>query len=192
MKKTVLLLLLPLMLAVAPCPVFSQGNDNQDQSQTEEDQEDEEGDEEGSAEDEEGSRRFWQAILPGGNYMVALDRVSSVSMHSYVLNTQLLVNEVVIDTNGRALARFYHVTHAAENAGSGSARTVVERGRQVLDRAGQRVETDVHNLPQKDYPATSHAGMIEYRILNLADLKALHKSLQSAWESGRRRTLTIR
>ena len=31
-------------------------------------------------------RRFWQASLPGGHYMVALDRISNISMHEYVLD----------------------------------------------------------------------------------------------------------
>ena len=34
--------------------------------------------------------------------------------------------------------------------------------------------------------------MIEFRILNLADLKALYTSVQTAWESGRGRTITVR
>ena len=192
MKKTALLLLVPLMLASAPYPAFAQGNNDRNQNQNQTDEEEEEDDEETTAEDEESSRRFWQAKLPGGNYMAALDRISSVSMHQYVLNTQLLVNEVVIDTNGRALARFYHVAHVAEGGASATASTVRERGRQVLDRAGQQAGIDFHNLPQKDYPATSHAGMIEFRILNLADLKALYTSVQTAWESGRGRTITVR
>ena len=190
MKKTALLVLLPLMLAATPSSLFAQANDNQNQSQTDQ-EEDKDEEEETTAEEGEGSKRFWQATVPGGNYMVAIDRISSVSMHEYVLDA-LLVNEVVIDTNGRALARFYHIGTIADAAASSTGSRVVERGRQLVDQAGQRANTNIHNLPQKSYPTTTHAGMIEYRILNLADLKALYKNVQSAWESGRGKTITVR
>jgi hypothetical protein len=152
----------------------------------------EEDDEESSAEETDDNRRFWQAGVPGGHYMVALDRIASISMHQYVLDGQLLVNEMVIDTNGRSLARFYHVTTVAEGSNSATARKVVERGQELLDRAGQRAGTNAHNLAQKNYPTTSHAGMVEYRILDLRDLDALHRSVKSAWETGRGRRITLK
>lgn len=200
MKKTALLLLLTGMAFAVPTTSFAQGgnnrqNQNQNQNDEEEDDEEKEDEEEEESNAKEGigSKRFWQATLPSGDYMVAIDRISSISMHQYVLDGQLVVNEMVVDTNGRAIARFYHVVTTTEAAaGSTSAGKAVERGRQLLDQAGQRVGTDIHNLAQKNYPTTSHAGMVEYRIINLNDLKALYKSLQSAWESNSGKTITIK
>jgi len=198
MKKTALLLLLTGMVFAVPSVSPAQGNNNNNgQNQNQDNEEDEEEDEEkedekSTAEEGEGPKRFWQATLPGGNYMVAIDHISSISIHEYVLDAQLLVNEVVVDTNGRALARFYHVAPVAESAGTATTTRVLERGRQLVDQAGQRAGTDIHNLAQKNYPTTSHSGMIEYRILNLSDLKALYKNLQSAWETGKGKTITIR
>jgi hypothetical protein len=34
--------------------------------------------------------------------------------------------------------------------------------------------------------------MIEYRILDLRDLRALYKSLQNAWETGKGRRITLK
>lgn len=195
MKKTALLLLLTGMVLSVPTAGHAQGNNNnnngQNQNQNDQDDEDEE-DEDSNAEESESPKRFWQATLPCGNYMVAIDRISSISMHEYVLDGQLLVTEVVVDTSGRALARFYHVASVTEAAGANTATRLAERGRQLVDQAGERAGTNVHNLAQKNYPTTSHAGMVEYRVLNLNDLKALYKSLQSAWESNRGKTITIR
>jgi len=63
-----------------------------------------------NTEDSPRANRFWQATLPGGHYMVALDRISSVSRHRYLLDGALIVDEVTIDSLGQALARFYHIS----------------------------------------------------------------------------------
>lgn len=147
--------------------------------------------EETNASESSGPDRFWQASVSGGHYMVALERISNISMHEYVLDGNLIVNEVTIDTAGRAMARFYHIDPVAADTGRGGVDRVVERGRELLDRAGQRAGTEVHEMVQKNYPATTHAGMIEYRILHLPDLRALYDSVREAWTDGRGRTLTI-
>jgi len=193
MKKALLLpflaglLLAPPLAAQGQTPADggqSRGGNNAEQSNG--------SDEESNTEEDDGPRRFWQASLPGGHYMVAIDRIASISMHQYVLDANLLVDEVVVDTNGRGLARFYYVTSVAEDSGSPTAGRVVAKGRELLERAGQRAGTNVHELAQKNYPTTSHAGMIEYRLLDRRDLEELYKSLKNAWETGRGRRLTVR
>ena len=57
-----------------------------------------------------GPNRFWQATLGGGHFMVALDRIASVSRQKYVLDGAVIVDEVTVDTVGQALARFYYIT----------------------------------------------------------------------------------
>jgi hypothetical protein len=109
-----------------------------------------------------------------------------------VLDAQLLVTEMVIDTSGRSLARFYYVTSVAESSGSATAARVVGKGRELLDRAGQRAGSNALDLAQKNYPTTSHAGMVEYRMLDLRDLNALYKSVQNAWETGKGRRITVK
>ena len=195
MKKTALLYLFAsLFLAV---PAHSQAIDDvvddvdrSTQSGDEPEEKDEA--EESKAEESDANRRFWQAAIPGGHYMVSLSSITAISMHQYVLDTQLLVTEMVIDTNGRSLARFYYVTSVAEESGSASAARVVQKGRELLDRAGQRAGTNALDLAQKNYPTTSHAGMVEYRLLDLRDLNALYKSVQSAWETGKGRKITVK
>lgn len=142
--------------------------------------------------EEDGPRRFWQASLPGGNYMVAIDHIASVSIHEYLLDKVLIVNEVTIDAGGRCLARFYHIAPVTDATNSATAARVVEKGRELLDRAGRRAGVELHNMAEKTYPTTTHAGMVEYRILDLRDLDALYASVQQAWETGRGRKFTVK
>lgn len=135
--------------------------------------------------------RFWEAAIgESGHYMVALDRISSISRHQYILNGNALVDEVTIDSVGQSLARFYHIrplTDAADGAPASAASRIIERGRELVDQAAGRIGTKAHEMVVKTYPDTTHARSIEYRILSASDLEALHKSMRTAWESGKGR-----
>lgn len=142
--------------------------------------------------DSNGPNRFWQATLDGGHYMVALDRISSVSRHRYVLDGAVIVDEVTVDTIGQALARFYFISPITDATASNAATKLVERGQELIDQAAERTGTDVHNMVVKKYPETSHAKTIEYRILSEKDLTSLYDSVRTSWENGRGRKFTTK
>ncbi len=139
------------------------------------------------ASDTPSSDRFWQATLEGGHYMVALDRITAVSRHRYVLDGAVIVDEVTIDTHGQALARFYFIQPVTAAAAPNAATKVVERGKEILDQAAERAGIDIQNMVVKKYPVTSHAKSIEYRILSEEGLTSLYESVKTSWENGRGR-----
>ncbi len=149
-------------------------------------------DEEVKTGDTAGPNRFWQATLSGGHFMVALDRISSVSRHQYVLDGALIVDEVTVDTIGQALARFYYITPITDSAPGNTASELANRGRELVDKAAQRAGADVQNMVVKKYPVTSHAKTIEYRILSEAELSSLYSSVRASWETGRGRKFTAK
>jgi hypothetical protein len=137
--------------------------------------------------DSAGPGRFWQATLSGGHYMVALDRITSVSRHKYVLDGSLMIDEVTVDTLGQALARFYFITPITDAAPGKTLSGLATRGKELIDKVAQATGTEVQNMVVKKYPDTSHAKSIEYRILSEGELSALYASVCSAWETGRGR-----
>ncbi len=140
--------------------------------------------------------RFWQATLPGGHYMVALDRISSVSRHRYVLDGAVIVDEVTVDSLGQALARFYFIspiTDAASGSSTGNtASKMAERGMELLGKAANTAGTEIHEMVVKKFPETTHARTIEYRLLSAEELTSLHESVRNAWESGRGRKFSLK
>ena len=139
--------------------------------------------------------RFWQASLPGGHYMVALDRISAVSRHRYVLDGAVIVDELTVDALGQALARFYYIepiTDSVGGAAGDAARRLANRGEQLIEGAARNAGTDVHEMVVKKFPETTHARTIEYRVLSETELAALHKSVLTAWEKGRGRKIVIK
>jgi hypothetical protein len=182
MSKKTLLPLLLISLAIT-CPIHGQ-NPPADPENTK------------KTEDSPQSNRFWQASLPGGHYMVALDRISSVSRHQYVLDGALLVDEVTVDALGQALARFYFIqpiTDAARGNSTGAAAArIVDRATELVDKAGRTAGVDIHQMVVKKFPETTHSKTIEYRLLSAEELGALHNSVRSAWENGRGRKFAVK
>lgn len=138
----------------------------------------------------DGPRRFWQANVAGGNYMVAIDRISSISKHSYLIDGAAVVHEVTIDTTGQALARFYYIE--PPKTASTAANQLIDRSKQLVDEYSKRSGNDVSTMVVKKYPETTHAKSIEYRLLSEAEINALYNSVKDAWETGRGRKFNVK
>lgn len=144
-----------------------------------------------NASDQEDLKRFWQLTLPDGHFMVALDRIASISRSSYLLDGGLIVTEVTIDTVGNSLCRIYQITPAAEKSNSSAAQRLGQRARDLSGRAAEVTGSDVATIVQKNYPTTTHAKTVEYRVAEVATLDALYLSLNRAWREGQGRNFSI-
>lgn len=138
------------------------------------------------------SKRFWEADLPGGNYMVALDRISAVSKHSYIISKSLVVHEVNVQTSGSGLVRFYTFEAVGENSESNIAKNLIDRGKGILEQGGRRAGVDTNTTVEKEYPITTHAHTIEYRLFDSGDLNQLYGSLKRAWKENRGRKFSVK
>lgn len=182
MFRKTLLLWLALFLV---CPAFSQ---------TETDGETDGGKktEEPKTADSPLQTRFWQASLSGGQFMVALDRIASVSRHKYLLDGAFVVDEVTVDTVGQALARFYFIRPVSDELSRNPVKNLSDLAEKVVGDVADKAGVDVHNMVIKTYPGTTHAKTIEYRLLTEQDLTSLYTSVSTAWESGRGRKFTAK
>ncbi|WP_411828149.1 hypothetical protein [Luteolibacter sp. AS25] len=139
--------------------------------------------------DEVGLTRFWEAILTDGSFLVALDRISSISRHKYILDGALIVDEVTVDTSGQALARFYYISPLTSEGPAAIAGVVgkgIDRVTELADGKGAHLQ----NMVVKKYPVTTHAKSIEFRILSEKQLTDLFESAEKAWKSGKGRVFT--
>lgn len=136
---------------------------------------------------------FWQATLPGGAFVVQVNKITSVSRHRYLLDGALVVDEVTVDTTGQSLARFYFITPVGGAGGTAgdTANAALERGKGLLDAVGQRTGMDLDNMVIKKYPETTHARTIEYRIPTEAQLTSLFNSAKQAWQTGQGGQFTV-
>lgn len=142
--------------------------------------------------DSAGPPRFWQASVGGGHFMVALDRIVSVSRHKYLLDGAVIVDEVTVDTVGQALARFYFIEPVTSATPGNAAAGITKRAQELLENASERVGGGLEDMVGKKYGVTSHAKSIEYRVMSATTLTALYASVRSAWESGRGRQFNVK
>lgn len=124
--------------------------------------------------------KMWRCNLQGGSYSVALRSIVSVSSHEYVIDGAVRVTEVNIDTSGNALARFYYLEPSTPNAPLGIGAGTIEKAQQMLQEGAERSGQDVWKKVVKNYPTTTHAHTIEYRVADKATLNKLYESAESA------------
>ncbi len=179
MKKRLFLLLSALMFAgLAPA---LQAQNNKEDKMT----------------DTEIREALWTASLPGGQYTVVLSRVCSVAKQTYILDANLVVQEVTIETTGAALARFYYLEPVAAGSNSALISAARDRAKDLAKEAQNRAGANTGGMTIdtaviKQYPTTSHAKTIEYRLQTSAQLDALLKSINTALWTGKGRSFQCR
>lgn len=144
--------------------------------------------------DEELPRQaIWVATCGGGQFMLGLGSIVSLAKQVYVLDGSAVISEVTVDSTGNALARFYYIEPITEGSNFKSINTANERIAELTERAVQRMGGNATQLTKdntvfKQYPTTSHAKTIEFRLSSASDLDALYESVTKAWRSGKGRS----
>lgn len=132
-------------------------------------------------------RPMWRAELPGGSYDVALASISSVSTHEYVVSRAVRVFELTIGTNSSVEARFYFVeplkVKTPDGVGQGVVDNIQDKLQQGVQRATGETNEPLLNGVVKDYPTTTHAHTVEYRIASRDDVTKMFKSIELAWRT---------
>ncbi len=134
--------------------------------------------------EQRGRKGFWEASMSGGNYVVALSRITSVSRHRYVLDSAVIVDEVTVDTEGQSLARFYFISPVTTAGPESGAAKIAERALEIANNAASEKGSTAQDMVQKKYPLTTHSKTIEYRVMNEAQLTSLYQSVKTAWQTG--------
>ncbi|MEM6884519.1 MAG: hypothetical protein AAF571_05755 [Verrucomicrobiota bacterium] len=129
--------------------------------------------------------RLYTVTLPGGEYMVDLGSVTSVSLHKFYVDGAFAVHEVTVDTTGSTVARFYFVERNKDvTAPRGIGQSLLDRTQnkvdEVKDRAG--VPSLLDEAVVKSYPTTTHAHTVEYRITSLDQLEKLYQDIKTKWQ----------
>ena len=135
---------------------------------------------------------MWRCNLPGGSYSVALRSVVSVSSHEYMVDGTVRVTEVNIDTSGNALARFYFIEPNTPSTPLAIGNATVEKATQLLQEGAERSGVDVWKKVVKNYPTTTHAHTIEYRVADKATLTKLYESAESALRLNRNTVFEVK
>jgi len=132
----------------------------------------------------EAAIKAWRCSLPGGAYTVRLSYVISVSQHQYLVDGTMRVYEVTIATMSQTEARFYYIE---PSVGTGPGGYVDNALKHVQDAAetvtGAAGVNPVWKDVIKNYPTTTHAHTIEFRLETLEQLNDLYKSAAESFNN---------
>ncbi len=127
---------------------------------------------------------FWRCELPGGVYLVALRNIQSISTHEYVVDGAARVTEVTIATSSSVEGRFYFLEPMTVSTVGASLQQLQQHVQDLTsDHAG--ADDKVWEKVIKNYPTTTHAHTVEYRLMSKENLQQLYTSLEQAWMTGR-------
>jgi hypothetical protein len=136
---------------------------------------------------------YWKCELPGGVYMVNLADVASVSTHEYVVDGVARVTEFTVGTTGAVVARFYYLEPMTPKSGVGSlVQSVVDRAQERVEDAADRADVEqVWKKVVKNYPTTTHAHTVEFRLSSASQASQLEKSIEAALQSNQSATIKL-
>ncbi len=129
---------------------------------------------------------LWRCELPGGVYLVALRSIVSISSHEYVVDGLARVTEVNVATASTVEARFYFLEPLNPTSSTGPGATLEALQQRVQDLSASHPEVEaVWQKVVKNYPTTTHAHTVEYRLNSKGDLQNLYSSLEQSWTTGK-------
>ena len=129
---------------------------------------------------------LWRCELPGGVYLVALRSIVSISSHEYAVDGMARVTEVNVATASTVEARFYFLEPMSSNSASAPAATLEKLQQRVEELSASHPEIEaVWQKVVKNYPTTTHAHTVEYRLNSKSDLQSLYASLEQSWTTGK-------
>ena len=135
---------------------------------------------------------FWRCELPGGVFMVSIPTLTSVSTHEYVVDGAARVTELTVGTTGAVVGRFYYIEPMVPQTPGGIGQTVLDKVQSKATQAANRAGVEeIWKKVVKNYPTTTHAHTVEYRLESVDQIKKLQTSLETAWRNNQDTTLKV-
>ncbi len=131
------------------------------------------------------NQTLFRCTLPGGTYEVAVRAIVAVASHEYVVDGIARVTEVNIDTTGALVARFYYIEPATPNTPGGLGAATIEKAQQLFKEAADRSGQDAWKKVVKNYPMTTHARTVEYRVTEKEHLTRIFAGAEEAFRLGK-------
>jgi hypothetical protein len=114
-----------------------------------------------------------------------------VSTHEYLVDGAIRVVELNIDTNGSTLARFYFIEPNTPNAPGGIGASVIDKAQQLFTQAADKTGQDAWKKVVKNYPATTHARTVEYRLQSREEINKVFAAAEEAFRMQKTKSVKI-
>lgn len=118
--------------------------------------------------------------------LVPLADVEFIGQQNYIVDGNIEVWEVTASMRSKTFLRFYHITEIAGAAWKRLASGAASVDEMISGISGQPAMTPSMQSPRntkvvKNYPVTTHAQTVEYRVQKREQVEALYLSLRDAF-----------
>ena len=105
-------------------------------------------------------------------------------MSEYIVDGAARVTEVTVATGSSVEGRFYYLEPVTPSAVGA---TLQQLQQHVQDLSASHLDANdkVWEKVVKNYPTTTHAHTVEYRLTSKENLQQLYGSLEQAWMTGK-------
>ena len=134
---------------------------------------------------------LWICNTPGGTYEVALRAIVSVSTCEYIVDGVAHVTEVNVDTTGNMAVRFYFIEPVSVNTPGGLGQSAVDKAQEIAQQIADQSGQDVWQKVIKNYPTSTHAHTIEYRVDSKDDLMKIYTSAEESFRTATAETVSV-
>ena len=126
---------------------------------------------------------MWRCDLPGGTYEVAIRSMLSVSTHEYIVDGVARVTEMNIDTPGNLAVRFYYIEPVVPTSPLSIGQSTLDKVQEMAEEGASRVSPGEAPWEKvvKNYPTSTHAHTVEYRLDSKDQLESLFNSAEQAF-----------
>ncbi len=133
----------------------------------------------------EGKPAYWQFVGQGGAVTIPLARITSVSLHEYVMDQAIRVFECTVDTMGSQTIRFYQIEPLVSGAATSGVQEAVREGVSAAASALKSVNLSGGNIDPdrqvvKHYPTTTHAKTTEFRFKDRESVSRIYDHIVRA------------
>jgi hypothetical protein len=132
--------------------------------------------------DEDGIQGFWECQTPGGNFVVRIGDISSVSKHTYIVDGAARVYELTVGTRGEVVGRFYYIEPVTSDSPLAIGKIALDRLQNLGETVAERTDTEeVWTEVIKNYPTTTHAKTSEYRLDSVQSIQKIYAHVYKVW-----------
>ncbi|MDF1810939.1 MAG: hypothetical protein P1V20_01955 [Verrucomicrobiales bacterium] len=121
---------------------------------------------------------IWKAVIDDAIVSVPFSKIEFFGIQDYVIDGATRVRELTISTEAQSMIRIYHIRPVRATK-----RIVnnIDNLRKIAEGQVPDIQkSDDEEKPVKVFPSTTHVHMVEYRVLNLADINKLYDNLEAA------------
>lgn len=117
--------------------------------------------------------------------IIPFEEIQTIGKQNYIVDGKIEVNEVTIALKPKTYVKFYHLTSVPLLGG-----LVGDKANEVADKAQDRIQKYIeqpsitpslqssnNDKVVKNYPVTTHAQFLEYRVTSLEYLDAIYNTL---------------